>query len=537
MKNGFVKVAVASPLVSVADCDFNKNRIISYIRKAKELNVKVLVFPELSITGYTCGDLFFQDNLLKESLKAVLEIARETSNILVMVGAPFTYNNKLYNCSFVMNNGTVLGIVPKKQLPNHAEFTERRYFSKAFSDVKEVEIGGVKIPFGTDLIFVCNEVPELKIACEISDDLWSVEPPSVKHVLAGATVIANLSASNELIGKAEYRRNLVTGQSARLICGYILANAGEGESTQDVVYSAHNMIAENGIMLNESLWNEKEIVVSEIDVQAIMSDRIKNTMFVNEDAENYKTVKFSLKKERTILTRYVEPMPFVGDDNYENREKYENVLKIQSNGLKKRIEHINCKKIVVGISGGLDSALALLVMVRSLDMLKRDRKDIIAVTMPCFGTTERTKNNAELLSESLGVTLKYVDITNSVIQHFEDIGQDVNKYDVTFENSQARERTQVLMDIANKENGIVVGTGDLSELALGFATYNGDHMSMYGVNASVPKTLIRHLVKYEADRIESSGARLALYDILNTPVSPELIPSDIFLLYTQKPTQ
>ncbi len=524
MKNGFIKVAAASPKISVSDCQYNKAQIISSIRKARGEGVKLLVLPELCVTGYTCGDLFFQDLLIKESEKIIPEIAKEASNIIVMVGAPFKYNNKLYNCSFVLYNGNILGIVPKTYLPDYNEFCEKRYFETAFEGVIEIELFNRKIPFGTNIIFACNEISEFKVACEICEDLWVVETPSLKHALAGATIIGNLSASNELIGKAEYRRKLVSGQSARLISGYVYASAGDGESTQDCVYSGHNMISENGILLDETIWNEKEQVISEIDVQALNNDRIKNTHFSNKYVDGYVYVNFSMKPEKTLLTRYLEPYPFAGDDSYECREKFENILKIQSYGLKKRVEHTNCKKLVIGISGGLDSALALLVMVRTMDILKRDRKDIIAVTMPCFGTTERTRNNAEILSEGLGVTLKYIDITDSVRQHFVDIGQNENNYDVTFENSQARERTQVLMDIANKEGGLVVGTGDLSELALGFATYNGDHMSMYGVNSSVPKTLVRHLVNYEADNMRDSETKIALYDILNTPVSPELVP-------------
>ena len=524
MKNGFVKVAAASPKISVSDCHYNKNQIISLIRKAREENVKILVLPELCVTGYTCGDLFFQDILIKKSTDAIGEIVRETTNIFVMVGAPLLYNNKLYNCSFVMCNGTLLGIVPKKHIPNYGEFYEKRHFEEAPEKNVYIEFFNKTVPFGTNLVFSCSEFPELKIACEICEDLWAVEQPSVKHVLAGATIIGNLSASNEIIGKADYRKKLVEGQSARLVAGYVYASAGDGESTQDAVYSAHNMIAENGVCLNESIWGEKELLISEIDVLSLNNDRRKNTQFVNNYTDEYEYIPFSMKQEVTKLTRYVEPLPFVGDDSYMQKDKFENVLRIQSEGLKKRIEHTFCKKIIVGISGGLDSALALMVMVRAIDALKRDRKDIIAVTMPCFGTTDRTKNNAETLSESLGVDLRYIDITRSVRQHFEDIGQDENTFDVTFENSQARERTQILMDIANKENGMVVGTGDLSELALGFATYNGDHMSMYGVNASVPKTLIRHLVKYEAEKINNPEARFALLDILNTPVSPELIP-------------
>ncbi len=524
MKNGFIKVAAASPKVSVSDCKYNKNQIISCIRKARERGIKLLVLPELCVTGYTCGDLFFQDLLLSEAMNAISEIKREALNIMVMVGAPMIYNNKLYNCSFVMYNGNLLGIIPKKNIPASGEFYEKRYFETAFEGVKEIEFENRSIPFGTDVIFSCCEIPGFRIACEIGEDLCAVESPSVKHALAGATVICNLSANCEIVGKADYRKKLVTNHSSRIVAGYIYAGAGEGESTQDSVYSAHCIINENGTLLDESIWNEKKFVVSEIDVFALNNERRKNTEFNNGSIEQYVYVPFNIKPEKTVLTRYVEPFPFVGDEGYKQNERFESILKIQSVGLKKRMEHTNCKKIIVGISGGLDSALALLVMVRSVDMLKRDRKDIVAVTMPCFGTTERTKNNAELLSESLGVTLRYVDITKSVKQHFEDIAQNENNYDVTYENSQARERTQVLMDIANKENGLVIGTGDLSELALGFATYNGDHMSMYGVNASVPKTLIRHLVKYEADKLNNPGAQMALYDILSTPVSPELIP-------------
>ena len=526
MKNGFVKVAAATPDIRVADVEFNTQNIINAMEEAQKNGAKILVFPELCVTGYTCSDLFDHSVLLKASRKALLEIAENTNDkdMLVFVGAPLEVNGKLYNVAAAMNQGEIIGFTTKTFLPNYGEFYEMRQFTPGPQIVREITFEGKKIPFGPQILFQAEGMEELVVAAEICEDVWSPVPPSIQAALEGATVIVNCSASDETIGKDTYRRALISGQSARLISGYIYANAGEGESTMDLVFGGHNIIAENGTILKESSRYVNEIIYSEIDLQRITGERRKNTTFQPLDEETLVRVPFTVEETKTFLTRTFPKKPFVPSDEQTRAQRCEEILTIQAMGLKKRLAHTNARTAVVGISGGLDSTLALLVTARAFDMLGRDKKDIIAVTMPCFGTTDRTYQNACEMSKKVGATLIEVPIADAVNVHFRDIGHDPEDHSVTYENCQARERTQVLMDIANKTWGMVIGTGDLSELALGWATYNGDHMSMYGVNASVPKTLVRHLVKYAADDTKDEALKNVLYDVLDTPVSPELLP-------------
>ena len=526
MKNGFVKVAAATPDIRVADVEFNTQNIINAMEEAQKNGAKILVFPELCVTGYTCSDLFDHSVLLKASRKALLEIAENTNDkdMLVFVGAPLEVNGKLYNVAAAMNQGEIIGFTTKTFLPNYGEFYEMRQFTPGPQTVREITFEGKKIPFGPQILFQAEEMEELVVAAEICEDVWSPVPPSIQAALEGATVIVNCSASDETIGKDTYRRALISGQSARLISGYIYANAGEGESTTDLVFGGHNIIAENGTILKESSRYVNEIIYSELDLQRITGERRKNTTFQPLDEETLVRVPFTVEETKTFLTRTFPKKPFVPSDEQTRAQRCEEILTIQAMGLKKRLAHTNARTAVVGISGGLDSTLALLVTARAFDMLGRDKKDIIAVTMPCFGTTDRTYQNACEMSKKVGATLIEVPIADAVNVHFRDIGHDPEDHSVTYENCQARERTQVLMDIANKTWGMVIGTGDLSELALGWTTYNGDHMSMYGVNASVPKTLVRHLVKYAADDTKDEALKNVLYDVLDTPVSPELLP-------------
>ena len=530
MRDGFIKVAAVTPEICVADVDGNVNRIKENMALVNTENVKLMVFPELCITGYSCGDLFYQRTLLENAMSGLQSIADESAkyDAVFVVGLPFSHEGKLYNVAAVVSHGLVLGLVPKTYLPNYNEFYEARRFTPAPKDKVLIDSSLNEhdmCVFGTDIIFTCASIPEFSFAVEICEDLWTPCPPSVRHCINGANIIVNLSASNELVGKNSYRRELVTTQSARLYCGYIYASAGEGESTQDVVYSGHNMIAENGIMLNESALYRPGYIVSEIDVQAIEAKRRNMTTYDVPDMQSkYIHQTFNLEMSDTEITRFVDKAPFVPSNQSILRRRCEEILDIQSVGLKKRLAHTHCKTAVVGISGGLDSTLALLVTTRAFDMLGLDRSGIIAVTMPGFGTTDRTYNNAIDMIDRLGASLREVSIKDAVLQHFTDIGQDPEVHDVTYENGQARERTQILMDIANKENGMVIGTGDMSELALGWATYNGDHMSMYGVNCSVPKTLVRYLVSYYANFQADERLREVLLDVLDTPVSPELLP-------------
>ena len=528
MRFGFIKCAAASPSLKVADCDYNVSEIIDTIKTSSKQGVKLLVFPELCITGYSCNDLFFQNALLSSAASGLQKIikASRSNDMVVIVGLPMIKDSVMYNCAAVICNGDLLGIVPKAVIPNHNEFYEKRYFAAAPEQNSTINIDGSDYPFGKKLLFSCKNMDEFCFGVEICEDLWSHTPPSNGICAAGATIIANLSASNEVLGKSEYRRLLVKSQSAKLNCGYIFASASDCESTSDVVYSGHNIIAENGEILAQTQLFEQRVLISEIDVDKLCSERIRLGTFSGSNITDYQKIKFDIPVTDTLLTRTISKMPFVPERISERDKQCVEILSIQSAGLAKRIMHTNCKSSVIGISGGLDSCLALIVTVMAYNKLGKPVSDIIAVSMPCFGTTERTKSNAEKLCEQLGVQFKTIDITESVKSHFTDIGQSVNDLDTTFENAQARERTQVLMDIANKENGIVIGTGDLSELALGFATYNGDQMSMYAVNASVPKTIIKHIIKYYANLSYNESLRDVLYDIVDTPISPELLPPD-----------
>lgn len=527
MRQGFVKVAAVTPKIKVADTKYNAELILDMMKESTRQGAKIVVFPELCLTGYTCQDLFLQERLLQGAKDALMKLVKESASLdaIFFVGLPFEILGKLYNVAAVFSHGEVLGLVPKSYLPNYNEFYEARHFVSGAELATEVVLpDGSCVPADRDLLFVCEQMPKLRIGVELCEDLWTPNPPSISHALAGASVLVNLSASNELTGKDSYRRELVSGQSARLLAAYIYASAGEGESTQDLVFSGHNIIAENGQILAESKRFGHGILYSEIDVERLCAQRRRMTTFVTED-QTHTEILFSLKIEETKLTRFIDPAPFVPTDRQNREKRCDEILMIQAMGLKKRLEHTGANA-VVGISGGLDSTLALLVTVRAFDLCGRDHKGITAVTMPGFGTTDRTYDNAVKLIQSLGAEFVEVDICQSVNVHFSDIGQDPSVHDVTYENSQARERTQILMDIANKKNALVIGTGDLSELALGWATYNGDHMSMYAVNASVPKTLVRHLVRYYADTCEDKQLSDTLYDVLDTPVSPELLPPE-----------
>lgn len=526
MRHGFIKVAAATPDIRVADVDYNKGQIIKQMDEAAEAGAKIIVFPELCITGYTCSDLFLQDILLNSAKKALVEIAEHTKNLdaLVFVGVPIAVGGELYNVAAALNHGNILGFTTKSFLPNYGEFYEMRQFRPGPKKAEKILFGGKEIPFGPQLLFVENQMANLIVSAEICEDVWSPVPPSIEAAREGATVIVNCSASDETIGKASYREALISGQSARLISGYIYANAGEGESTTDLVFGGHNLIAENGTILAEAKRFSNGIIYTEFDVQKIANERRKNTTFTETQEHVLPRIPFGLEQTETILTRTFPSRPFVPRDDQERAKRCEEILTIQAMGLKKRLAHTHAKSAVVGISGGLDSTLALLVTAKAFDALGLERSGITAVTMPCFGTTDRTYQNACKMSLKVGATLREVRIGDAVMQHFKDIGHDPQDHSVTYENSQARERTQVLMDIANQTGGLVIGTGDMSELVLGWATYNGDHMSMYGVNASVPKTLVRHLVHYFADTCEDSSLKEVLYDVLDTPVSPELLP-------------
>ena len=537
MKDGFIKVSAATPDVRVGDCEYNADEIIRMVYEMEEQGAKVMVFPELCITSYSCGDLFWQETLLNEAKVQLMRIAKETEAVdgLIFVGLPLEYNGKLYNVAAGLNHGEILGLVPKIHIPNYNEFYEGRYFTSGkdadgtVTFVRELEEDDV--PISPYLMFSCEELPEIKVCAEICEDLWVANPPSISHAYQGANLIVNLSASDELAGKNIYRKNLVALQSAKLVCGYVYASAGEGESTQDVVYAGHSLIAENGSILAESKRFTRGAVYGVLDIRKLNNERRRmTTCQFATDAEKgekepfYSEVFFSLEITDTDISGKFDSRPFVPYSVEERSLRCDEILNIQAMGLKKRLAHIHCQNVVIGLSGGLDSTLALLVTVRAFDMLGLSRGQITAVTMPCFGTTDRTYNNACELSQCLGTILREVNIKEAVSLHFSDIGHDPKCHDVTYENSQARERTQILMDIANQMNGIVIGTGDLSELALGWATYNGDHMSMYGVNSSVPKTLVRHLVRYYADTCNEDRLQKILLDILDTPVSPELLP-------------
>jgi len=526
MNDGFIKVATATPEIKVADTAYNAEKIIEIINNASSLGVKLLVLPELCITGYTCGDLFLNSTLINGAEIALEKIIKATAGkeMAVAVGFPMLFRGKLFDCAAIACDGQLLGIIPKTVIVNHGELCEGRYFSPAPDETEEIVFLGASVPFGKNILFRSLEIPEFCFAAEISADLLSPFSPSVIHATAGALIVANLSASSETVGKKELRCTAAKEQSRRLICGYVYSDAGEGESTTDAVYSGHSVIYENGVCLKENPPFSKELLISEIDVVRLSDERKKNSVFPITDDDGYAIVEFSVPVSKTEITRKIARMPFVPEDNAAKVTRCEEILSIQARGLKKRLEHVYAKCAVIAVSGGLDSTLALLVAVKAMDLMGRPHSDIIAVSMPGFGTTKRTKSNAQILCEELGVSYREIPIADAVKIHFRDIGHDENVCDVTYENSQARERTQIVMDIANKNGGILIGTGDLSELALGWATYNGDHMSMYGVNGGVPKTLIRHIVGYCAD---NSSERLfsVLNDILATPVSPELLPA------------
>lgn len=570
MEHGFIKVAAVTPKIRVADTVYNVGQICGRMDEAVREGAGIIVFPELCITGYTCGDLFLQEILLEKAKDGLLQVAKHTEgkDALVFVGLPLVRGDKLYNVAAALYDGYVMGLVPKANIPSYAEFYEGRHFAPGNGEAVECVLrdgrGGERIPFGTKLLFEVEAIEGLKVGCEICEDLWVPDAPGSAHALAGATLLVNLSASNETVGKDEYREMLVKSASARMIAGYVYASAGEGESSQDLVFGGHNIIAENGTVLAQAKRFQNETVYGDVDIHRLLHERRRMTTYRGEraqagepgrqenlrleqpgtyrmdrkgnyhpgwtagypsdQAEGYLVIPIPMGKTQTELTRSFGSRPFVPEDRAMREKRCDEILSIQSYGLKKRYEHTGCRKAVVGISGGLDSTLALLVTVRAFDLLGIGRENIISVTMPCFGTTDRTYDNACKLAQVLGTTLLEINIKAAVSSHFADIGQDMDNHDVTYENGQARERTQVLMDVANKENALVIGTGDMSELALGWATYNGDHMSMYGVNAGVPKTLVRHLVQYYADTCGNTELERVLLDVLDTPVSPELLP-------------
>ena len=530
MKDGLICVAAGTPSIRVADCAHNGAEIVRLMEEAQEQGVKILVLPELCLTGYTCGDLFLQDTLLDGALEALRSVMQATQHLEVLcaLGMPLRAGGKLYNCAVVIQYGQVVTVVPKTHIPNYGEFYEQRWFASGeglFFDhsflvrLPHLEEGWQEL-YGASPLMECPDVPGLRIGVELCEDLWVSDPPSRTLAEYGATVILNLSASNEIVGKSSYRRNLVVGQSGRLCCGYVYADAGEGESTTDLVFSGHNLIAENGTLLAERRFGTG-LTISQLDIGRLCHERQRLTTFRSRHPEGWAEVRFTLSE--TKLTRPISPTPFVPQDEAGRAERCQEILTLAALGLAKRLEHTHAATAVVGLSGGLDSTLALLITARAFDLLGRAKRDILAITMPCFGTTARTRSNAEILAGELGTGFQEVNIGDAVRQHFADIGQSMEDHSVTFENGQARERTQVLMDIANRTGGLVIGTGDLSELALGWATYNGDHMSMYAVNASIPKTLVRHLVDYVA-REEGGNLGEVLQDILDTPVSPELLP-------------
>ncbi len=531
MKDGFIKVGATCTEVHVANPVANQVFILDQMRNAHEQGVNLLVFPELCITGYSCGDLFYTEGLTEAAL-AVLKTLTEASAELApvyVVGLPLRYGYKLFNVAAVLHRGKLLGIVPKTYLANHSGFCESRWFvsgADLFSENVALSLFGQEVPFGTNLLFAHDELTNFRFGVELCSDLEAVIPPSTDLCSAGALIIVNPSASAEYVDMSAYRRKLVTATSQRLICGYVYACADSSESTTNMVFAAHHLIAENGILLCENPpFGDMSLLVSEIDVNRLAAERMRNSFYTMNPYDDYNVIAFHEPIAPTVLTRPIEPNPFVPVDETELRERIETVLQVQTKALKKRLTHTHSKTAILGISGGLDSALALLVVIRVLDELAKPRTDLVAVTMPCFGTTGRTKGNAVTLCEALGVTLREIDIKESVSLHMRDIGHDPEIHNTTYENAQARMRTQILMNMANDLNGLVVGTGDLSELALGWATYNGDHMSMYGVNASVPKTLVRAIVRYEAERIGGTAGQVLL-DIVDTPVSPELLPTD-----------
>ncbi|MCH4179959.1 MAG: NAD(+) synthase [Atopobiaceae bacterium] len=531
MHDGFVAVAAVTPHVRVADVAYNVRSAEEAVRTAAGTGARVVVLPELCVTAYTCEDLFWQDQLLDAAERGLATLAADLADVdaVVLAGVPLRVNAKLYNCCAVLAHGRILGVVPKRAIPTYNEFYEGRHFSAGPADVCRIDVAGQSgVSFGARQLFRCADMPSLVLGVEVCEDLWVPEPPSIGLACAGATVVCNLSASNDLVGKASYRHELVCGQSARLVCAYLYASAGWGESTQDIVFGGHDLVCENGRVLAESRPFGEGVAASEVDVALLAAERRRMSTYLTSpsaEAAGYVVSDFTLDPVETRLTRFVDPHPFVPDDPASRAERCEDILAIQAHGLARRLQHTGSSRAVVGVSGGLDSTLALLVSARAFDLLGLPRVGILAVTMPGFGTTDRTHGNASSLAEALGCELREVGIAASVRQHFADIGHDEVMHDVTYENAQARERTQILMDLSNQEGGIVVGTGDLSELALGWATYNADHMSMYGVNAGVPKTLVRHLVRHVADTCGDDALATVLADVLATPVSPELLPA------------
>lgn len=525
MKYGFVKVRAVSPSLKVGNVGYNVDKIAEEVEKAEADGIQLLVFPELSLCGYTCGDLLLSSVLQQACLNGLAKL-KETSSgkeVLFFVGLPFGYNGKLHNCAAAIQNGTLLGLVPKTHLPNYNEFYEGRYFHVPHEeDMRWAEVLGETVAFGTDFIFQCRTMSDFTVACELCEDLWSPDSPSVRHALNGANIIVNLSASNEVVGKMDYRRLLVKAQSGKLCCGYVYADAGKDESTSDMIFASHNLIAENGTIISETLPFAGGYAETEIDVEMLAMERLRMNTFAG--GRDVLRIYFDQSEKDCSLTRKIESMPFVPQGKELDR-RCGLILSMQSSALAKRLEHTRSQTAVIGISGGLDSTLALLVTARAFDLLGKRREDIIAVTMPGFGTSYRTKNNSISLMQSMGVTIRSINIGASVNRHFKDIEHDPEDRNVTYENAQARMRTLILMDLANEHNGLVIGTGDLSELALGWCTYNGDHMSMYAVNCSVPKTLVKSLVAYEGKRV---GGRLeiVLKSVLETEISPELLPPD-----------
>lgn len=528
MKHGFIKVAAASPYCTVADCRKNADKIIELTHKADQNGVKLITFPELYLSGSTCGDLFFSDTLLRSAERELVRIASKTcdTDTIIIIGFPYIVNDKIYNCAAFCQKGQILGIIPKSIL----NIAEARYFSSYTGSTVSIKLGDDYTVFGNGIIFADMNMRSLKIGIEIGDEAFSCIPPSANLCMLGATVIVNPFAAPEAIGSNEYTNTMLSSLSARSVCGYIHAEVGSGESTTDGVYGGKLAVYENGKIIAENQpFGDKEIIVTELDSELISAERRRINQFATRSTEAMQQIYFELEENTTELTRKISPFPFIPEKQSDINTVCEKILTIQAHALAQRITKAYAEKCVIGISGGLDSCLAVLATAKAMDLLGKSRKNIIGVTMPCFGTTQRTRSNAEILCEELGVSFRCVNIGNSVKQHFKDIGHDEENRNVVYENAQARERTQVIMDIANAENGLVVGTGDLSELALGWATYNGDHMSMYGINGGVPKTLIRHIVAYCADNAEADGAAAlaaALRDILDTPVSPELLPAE-----------
>lgn len=542
MKDGFIKAAGIVPWVFVGDPRKNVQEMTNGLAQALEHGAKIIAFPELAITGYTCQDLFLQDELLRSSEQALLlfcDVLKEyRTDALVFVGFPLEWRGKLYNTAAVLQNGKILAFIPKQFIPNYAEFYEARQFAQGPKEVREISFCGENVPFGSRILFCVDAIPGLLVGCELCEDAWVVNAPHLEHAMAGASVIVNLSASNETVAKDEYRRSLVQSISARTISDYLYVSAGDGESTQDLVFGGRILCYENGSCLAErkcfdNSYGESKICYADLDIQRINYERRRMSTYETwanqdeaKDTHSYQILSVHMEECETKLSRSFDPHPFVPGDARGRKTRCEEIFSIQSRGLAKRLHHTNCDTAVIGVSGGLDSTLALLVVAKAMDLLQKPRSKILAVTMPCFGTTDRTHQNAKMLSHALGATFLEIPIENAVKEHFVEIGQDINCHDVIYENGQARERTQVLMDVANQRNGLVVGTGDLSELALGWATYNGDHMSMYAVNAGVPKTLVSHLVQYCKDNAQEQNPVLSscLQDILDTPVSPELLP-------------